>query len=378
MPWKIVAKNSDEAEIFLYGVIGGYDDNWQRQSATYFINKIKDLGDISKITIRINSVGGDVFESQAIYSYLRTHKAEKIVRIDGLAASGASIVAMAGDRIIMPENAMMMIHNPSTIVWGTATDMRDVADMLDKVRDTLTAVYRGKTGLDASKLEQMMEDETWMTATDALELGFCDETEETLEMAACASGDGFALKTVAGETYIPKALSEKMPFAIQNIAKMEAPEKSPKNSAKPAEPQKTTREADTVADSVEIRTAAELEAAHSALVKEIRDSARAEGHENGIKAERDRLKLLDSLNAPGREKIIDMAKYVDPKSAQDVAVELLTADKTTQATEDRRTDASACDNALNPTVTTLSKGAKEDAAAEMVAQIINEKRGLAK
>ena len=202
MAWTITAKSKNEAEILLYDVIGGYNSDWEKQTAKWFINKLKALGDVENVTLRINSVGGDVFEAQAIYSYLKTHKAHKTVRIDGLAASAASLIAMAGDRIVMPENALMMIHNPAMLAWGEASEMREAADILDKVRDTIAAVYVARTGIGYDEIRTMMDEETWMTADEAKEKGFCDETDAAIEIAACAKSltDGdISWRTAAGE-----------------------------------------------------------------------------------------------------------------------------------------------------------------------------------
>ena len=140
--WKVTAKSDSEAEILLYDEIAGFnDENWGFINAKGLISKIKALGNIQNITLRINSVGGDVFEAQAMYSYLKSHPTNITVRVDGLAASAASLVAMAGNKVIMPSNALMMIHNPAGGVWGEAEDMRDTAEILAKIRDTIANVY---------------------------------------------------------------------------------------------------------------------------------------------------------------------------------------------------------------------------------------------
>src|SRR5690606_28973282 len=110
------------------------------------------LGDIKELLVYINSPGGDVFAGQAIYSMLKRHPAKVTVYVDGLAASAASIVAMAGDRVIMPRNAMMMIHRPWTIVAGNAETLRRVADDLEKVGESLLAVYETKTGMERERI----------------------------------------------------------------------------------------------------------------------------------------------------------------------------------------------------------------------------------
>ncbi|WP_417715387.1 ClpP-like prohead protease/major capsid protein fusion protein [Escherichia coli] len=158
------------AEISIYEEIGGFGI-----TAKQFAEDLKALGDVSHINLRIHSPGGDVFEGIAIYNLLRNHPAEITVYIDGVAASMASVVAMAGDRVVMPENAMMMIHKPWGISGGNAGDMRDYADLLDKVETVLVPAYARKTGKSAQEITAMLEDETWMDGKECLKHGFADE-----------------------------------------------------------------------------------------------------------------------------------------------------------------------------------------------------------
>ena len=159
--WKVTAKSDSSAEILLYDEISDLNaENWGLVNAKGLINRIKELGNVKDITLRINSVGGDVFEAQAMYSYLKSHPANITVRVDGLAASAASVVAMAGNKVIMSAAALMMIHNPAGGVWGEAEDMRDTAEILDKIRDTIANVYIAKTGLAREKVISMMDEET--------------------------------------------------------------------------------------------------------------------------------------------------------------------------------------------------------------------------
>jgi ClpP class serine protease len=115
---------------------------------------------------------------------LKRHSATKTVYIDGLAASIASVIAMAGDKIIMPKNAMMMIHKCWTIALGNADDMRKMADDMDKIDESIIAAYVEKTGMETDDIIELMTDETWMTAQDALDYGFADEIEESKQVAA--------------------------------------------------------------------------------------------------------------------------------------------------------------------------------------------------
>lgn len=134
------------------------------------------------VTVRINSGGGDVFVGQNIYNMIKQSNKQVKVIVNGLAASIASVIAMAGNTIEMPSNAMMMIHNPSTMTNGTAEDMRKNAEVLDKVAETIKNVYMKRTGLSYDEITDMMNNETWMTAQEAKEKGFCDIITDEIDM----------------------------------------------------------------------------------------------------------------------------------------------------------------------------------------------------
>lgn len=187
--WRFQAAADEEAvgELYLYGIIGPDDGlSWlfDEISPKQFKEDLDALGDINVLRLYINSDGGDVFAAQAILSMLRRHQARKEVYIDGLAASAATIVAMAGDVIRIPRNAMMMIHNPWTWAVGEAKDFRHIADVLDQVRESIIAAYDERTGLDRERIAEMMDAETWMTGEEAVAYGFADELDETRPVAA--------------------------------------------------------------------------------------------------------------------------------------------------------------------------------------------------
>src|SRR5690606_28493465 len=138
--------------------------------------------------------GGSVFEGVAIHNMLKRHKAKINVYVDALAASIASVIAMAGDTIFMPKNAMMMIHNPWTVAMGNSKELRKVADDLDRISVSAIETYLQKAGdkLEEEKLKQMLDDETWLSADDAYQYGLCDVVQEANDMAASVSEDLFA------------------------------------------------------------------------------------------------------------------------------------------------------------------------------------------
>jgi ATP-dependent Clp endopeptidase proteolytic subunit ClpP len=166
-------------EIVLYNEIGG-----SGTTATAFRDALQKLASARQIELRINSPGGDVFEGVAIYNMLKRHPATVTVTVDGLAASIASLIAMAGDTVKIPANAMMFVHSPFAAARGTAADMRDLAGALDKIRDSMIASYQAKTNLDREKLVALLDAESWLNANDAKSLGFADEILPAVKVTA--------------------------------------------------------------------------------------------------------------------------------------------------------------------------------------------------
>jgi ATP-dependent protease ClpP protease subunit len=179
----------DRAEIRIDGVIGGGWFDEDPVTAKSFAKNLKALGKPKSLDIYINSPGGSVFDGNAIHEQLKRHTAQKTVYVEGLAASIASVIAMAGDEIVIPENAYLMIHRVSGMVAGDAADMRKTADTLEKIESGIVAVYAAKTGRDAAEINEMMADETWMTGPEAVALGFADRTTDALAATACLTPD---------------------------------------------------------------------------------------------------------------------------------------------------------------------------------------------
>lgn len=174
-----------KGEIWIYGEITSYEWDESDVSASGFRDELKALGDVNEIDVYINSGGGSVFEGIAIHNMLKQHKAKIIVHIDALAASIASVIAMAADAIVMPSNSMMMIHNAWTIAMGNSKELRKLADDLDRISESSKQSYLSKgLKITEEKLQELLDDETWLNAEQCLEYGFCDEIESANEMAA--------------------------------------------------------------------------------------------------------------------------------------------------------------------------------------------------
>ncbi|MFC5528479.1 head maturation protease, ClpP-related [Cohnella yongneupensis] len=188
MKWKMKKLQAKAAEIMIYGDISTYESWWDDSAVTpqKFNDELKALGDVEEISVRINSNGGSVFAGVAIHSMLKRHAAKITVYVDGIAASIASVIAMAGDEIVMPVGSMLMIHNPWTIGMGNAKDFRKLADDLDTIGASMTDVYVARTGIDRDELTGLLEAETWLSANQAVERGFATRVEEDSQPIAAS------------------------------------------------------------------------------------------------------------------------------------------------------------------------------------------------
>lgn len=181
----------NEADIFIYGEIASYEWDESDTTASNFKKELDSLGDVSTINLYVNSPGGSVFEGVAIYNMLKRHKAKVNAYVDALAASISSVIIMSADNIFMPKNSMLMIHNPWTVGMGNSSDFRKLADDLDRVGNSSKQSYLQKAGdkLTDEKLQEMLDNETWLSADEALENGLCDFVIEENEMVASISGE---------------------------------------------------------------------------------------------------------------------------------------------------------------------------------------------
>ncbi|MDY5164492.1 Clp protease ClpP [Leuconostoc falkenbergense] len=166
------------AQIDIFGEIVG--EKWfdEETSATSFRDALKELGDVSTINLSINSGGGSVFDGIAIYNMLKSHKATVNVYVEGLAASIASVIAMAGDTITMRSGSMLMIHRPFTVLQGNAEEMRKAAETLEKMGDNIVNIYSDRTGIQTEEIQQIMSAETWLSAEEAVEQGWATKLDK--------------------------------------------------------------------------------------------------------------------------------------------------------------------------------------------------------
>ena len=211
----ITAKGPDTAEILVYDQIGANSWTGEGLTAKAFAEKLSSMGKLKNINVRINSPGGSVFDGTAIYNTLKNNPAKVTTIIDGAALSVASIIAMAGDEIRMAKNGYLMIHDPSGVARGGAGDMRKMAEMLDTVKSSLVTTYAERSKQSPEMIAEMMTKETWMTASEAKELGFVDSVTESLAVAASFDAANFAnapegFMSLVNSKPIPKQEKPKM------------------------------------------------------------------------------------------------------------------------------------------------------------------------
>lgn len=207
-----LVRNGAEASLYIYDVI----DPWWGVSATAVVEALAQVADAELLNVYINSPGGDVFEGRAIMAALRRFSGRTVAHIDSLCASAATSIALACNEVEMADGAFFMIHNASGLVWGDKTDMRETADLLEKVEGSIVDDYTKKTGKDAADVIAWMDAETWFNAAEALEHGFVDRVT-----TASTTSNNWNLSAFAKA---PKALAQPIkPLALPAPGKSMGP-----------------------------------------------------------------------------------------------------------------------------------------------------------
>ncbi len=280
--WNIVKNDDKNAELMLYGDIA--ESFWgDTISAKEVTEYLADL-DVENINVYINSNGGVVDTAIAINNALRRHKAKVTVNIDGIAASAATLITCAGDTVKMPKNALFMVHNPLTIAMGDSDEMRKQADMLEKYKNSILETYLQKVNIDKEKLSELMDNETWLSAEEALEYGFIDEIIENADIQVVEN----------------KVISNNMVFNMAEFKNFNV-NKNMKNNGKGSG--KMTKD--------------EIKAQFPDIYAEIIN----EGKEIGIKEERTRIQEIEDLGY--NHEVVNKAKFEEPKNARDLALEIV-------------------------------------------------------
>ncbi|MBU5438298.1 Clp protease ClpP [Tissierella sp. MSJ-40] len=301
--------NSEPAELILYGDISSTswwdDDITPRQ----FNDDLNALGDVEEIVVRINSGGGDVFAANAIYTRLKDHKARITVKIDGWAASAATIIAMAGDVIEIPANGVFMIHDPKMGTWGyySQEDFIKLSEELKVIKQSIINGYALKTGKSTEEIAELMAKETWYDGKEAVESGFCDKLMfEEIETQVENSS-----RVVVNAVSFDLTRYPNMPISLLNHRPAHTNGGFSNTSKKIQEKESGS--------TMEIKTVDELKAAYPDLTKQIANNAAVE--------ERNRIKDIEELSLDGFEEIVKNAKFEKPINAAEVAIRIIAEQK---------------------------------------------------
>ena len=300
------AANENAApELILYGDIAS--ETWWGDEITprQFTEELNALGNVPEIVVRINSGGGDVFAANAIYTRLKDNAAKITVKIDGWAASAATIVAMAGDVIEIPGNGVFMVHDPSIGLLGyfNETELVKVSEELKVIKQSIVNGYALKTGKAAEEIAAIMAAETWFDGKQAVDAGFCDrlmfeEADTTVENAA---------KVIVNSVSMNLEQFPNMPVSLLNRLAAHTPGGFSNTKSK-TEPKRSDQNMDGIKD---IKTVADLKAAFPELTKQIEEEATA--------AERTRIQDIEEVALPGFDAIVNEAKFTKPTGAGDLA-----------------------------------------------------------
>lgn len=310
----IPATATKPPELLLYGAISSNQSWWEdRVTPGQFNKELAALGeDVPEIIVRINSPGGDVFAANAIYTRLKDHPANITVKIDGWAASAATIIAMAGDTIKIAKNGVFMIHDPAMTVWDTfkAEDFTKLADELKVIKQSIVNTYAMKTGRTEQEISDFMTEESWWTGDAAVENGFCDELLFEESKTVVENENRIVVNSVPFDitnfSTIPKAILNSIAGKGSFQTNGAKPENKPKREERTMEPK-------------DIKTVDELKAAYPDLTAAIENSA--------TEKERSRIKELQAAAVDGFEDIVNEAMFDKPVSAGEMALKIIMEQK---------------------------------------------------
>jgi ATP-dependent Clp protease protease subunit len=291
-------------ELVLYGFVG--DNYWDEGfTAAEVLEALAEVGRETDVTVRINSGGGYVTDGLAIYNALAAHKGQVTVQVDAIAASSASLIAMAGDTIRMRAGSLMMIHDPSGITYGTAEDHDKTRDALDKMATQMASIYAERSGKDAAEVRATMKDELWLTAEEAVEQGYADESDSAKAKAVAA----FDFRIFANAPQRLTALAKRKNWSLAEAsARAAATAHHPRQQKESSMTEKTTAAAPT----------AEI----------------AEAVAGAVKAAQARIKtIMASDEAKGREGLAEHFAYETEMTAESAIAALKKAPAATASTE---------------------------------------------
>lgn len=304
---KIEMKAGNKTCLSFYGPIcEGWSDDDKCFDEKIVKNLLSQINANDELEVMINSPGGQVFSALAINGLLSQHKGKVTIHVAGLAASAATIItSLKNAKCVIDKGSMLMIHNPSSAVAGTSDDMKHEAEVLEKSAQSIRNIYQEKTGLEEKKIKALMDAETWLTAEEAVELGFADELNESEPVTACLKGDH--ILAIAGYEWDLKNMSLHFPkeklMPKDNITKSAVANTEPTAQVEPR------------AEKAVLMTAQELKSTRPDLCQQIANEATTK--------ERERIKALLDIDIGSNHDIVVKAMFDEPKTAEQVAIDSL-------------------------------------------------------
>ena len=319
--WNIVIPEQpgQPPELLLYGSISSQQSWWSdRVTPAQFNADLAAIGDVPEIIVRINSGGGDVFAANAIFTRLKDHSAKITVKIDGWAASAATIIAMAGDTIKIARNGVFMIHDPAMTVYDsfTAEEFKKMANELEVIKQSIVNTYAMKTCRKPEYIEQLMSNETWWTGETAVENGFCDELMFEEASTVVENSSKIVVNSIPLDVSCYKTLPKQLLNSPHNPGNLINNSATVTQNQRPAQKEETSMAAE---NNTTITTVEALKTAYPDLVATIRNEAIAE--------ERARIKAIEDGALDGFEDIVSDAKFENPISAEAMALKIIAEQK---------------------------------------------------
>lgn len=319
--WNIVIPEQpgQPPELLLYGSISSQQSWWSdRVTPAQFNADLAAIGDVPEIIVRINSGGGDVFAANAIFTRLKDHSAKITVKIDGWAASAATIIAMAGDTIKIARNGVFMIHDPAMTVYDsfTAEEFKKMANELEVIKQSIVNTYAMKTCRKPEDIEQLMSNETWWTGETAVENGFCDELMFEEASTVVENSSKIVVNSIPLDVSCYKTLPKQLLNSPHNPGNLINNSATVTKNQRPAQKEEKSMAAE---NNTTITTVEALKTAYPDLVATIRNEAIAE--------ERARIKAIEDGALDGFEDIVSDAKFENPISAEAMALKIIAEQK---------------------------------------------------
>lgn len=326
MTMKIEARADNCVSLYFFGpIMDGYDED-RTFDETKVAKALSGISPSASLDIQLNSPGGEVNSALAINGILAKHKGKITIHVTGLAASAATLItSLPNAKTVISKGSLMMIHNPMSAAYGNAKELTKEVEILDKCAASMRTVYIDKTGLPENRIKQIMDEETWFTAEEAVEQGFADELDESVQVNACMKPN--RILAIAGCEWDLKNLPQPSEEILM-AKKIEPASAEPKVSA-------------TVGETKERMTAQILQAREPELFTAIVGETQ--------KAERERIKALYEIDTGANHDMVVKAMFEEPRTAEQVAVDTLRAqkDKRSQMAQALQEDGQALAQDLN-------------------------------